>query len=85
LRDLFPTNGRYVAQGYSDYTYDGTTDWLVRETWHAATSGNVFDLVRYWYANGRPLRVDAASVSSDLQTLNGYTTYSHFRSWSVRR
>ena len=66
---------RYAVQGYSDYTYDGDTDWLLRETWHAATSGNTFDLVRYWYANGRPSRVEAANVSSDLQTLNGYTTY----------
>ncbi len=33
----------YTAQGYSDYTYEDGTDWLVRETWHAATSLNVFD------------------------------------------
>ena len=74
---------RYAVQGYSDYTYDGNTDWLVRETWHAATSGSTFDpsaslrasLVRYWYANGRPSRVEAPSVTSDLQTLNGYTAY----------
>jgi YD repeat-containing protein len=66
---------RYTAQGYSDYTYEDGTNWLLRETWHAAQSGNVFDLVRYWYVKGRPSRVEVASVSSDLQTLNGYSTY----------
>lgn len=42
---------RTTSQGYSDYSYEDGTDWLVRETWHAATSGQVFDLYRYWYAD----------------------------------
>jgi len=66
---------RTTAQGYSDYTYLGETDWLLRETWHAATSGQVFDLYRYWYANGRPSRVEVASTTGDLQYLQSYTTY----------
>jgi RHS repeat-associated protein len=53
---------------------DGT-NWLLRETWHAITSTNTFDLVRYWYANGRPSRVEVASTSSDLQYVYGYNTY----------
>jgi len=35
----------------------------------------VFDWVRYWYANGRPSRVEVASTSSDLQYVYGYNTY----------
>jgi YD repeat-containing protein len=31
---------RYTALGYSDYVYEDGTDWLVRETWHSAISGN---------------------------------------------
>ncbi len=62
-------------QGYSDYIYEDGTDWLLRETWHAITSTNVFDLVRYWYVNGRPSRVEVAIVSADLQTLTSYSTY----------
>jgi hypothetical protein len=48
---------------------------LERKTWHAITSTNTFDLVRYWYANGRPSRVEVASTSSDLQYVYGYNTY----------
>ncbi|TAH50145.1 MAG: hypothetical protein EYC68_14945 [Chloroflexota bacterium] len=66
---------RTTAQGYSEYTYEDGTDWLVRETWHAATSGQVFDLFRYWYTNGRPSRVEVANTTGDLQSLNNYSTY----------
>jgi hypothetical protein len=31
---------RTTALGYSDYVYEAGTDWLVRETWHSAVSGN---------------------------------------------
>ncbi len=71
--------------------FEDGTHWLVRETWHAATSLNVFDpstefslseaeglrtsLVRYWYTNGRPSRMELASTSSDLQYLNSYVTW----------
>jgi hypothetical protein len=48
---------------------------LERKTWHAITSTNTFDLVRYWYANGRPSRVEVAATSSDLQYVYGYNTY----------
>ena len=58
-------------QGYSDYIYEDGTDWLVRETWHAITSTNVFDPQRYWYANGKPSRSEIASVSFDRQNLSG--------------
>ncbi len=48
----------------------------MRETWHSYVSPyNVFDLFRYWYANGRPSRVEIANVSADLQTLTSYSTY----------
>ncbi len=66
---------RYTVQGYSDYIYEDGTDWLLRETWHAITSTNVFDLVRYWYVNGRPSRVEVAIVSADMQTLTSYNVY----------
>ncbi len=54
---------------------DGT-DWLLRETWHSYVSGNVFDLVRYQYTNGRPSRVELVmSAPSDLATAWSYGTY----------
>ncbi|MEW5717823.1 MAG: hypothetical protein AB1817_04280, partial [Chloroflexota bacterium] len=65
---------RHIAQGYSDYIYEDGTNWLVREKWYAF-GGNIFDLVRYQYTNGRPSRVEIANVSGDLQTYNGYTVY----------
>ena len=66
---------RYTAQGYSDYFYNGNSDWLLGEFWHAATSHNTFDLVRYQYTNGRPSRIELASVSPDLQSSSGLTPY----------
>jgi RHS repeat-associated protein len=67
---------RTTARGYSDYTYEDGTNWLVRETWHSAISGNVFDLVRYWYTNGRPSRVELVmSAPGDLSTAWSYGTY----------
>ena len=72
---------RYTALGYSDYVYEDGTEWLVREIWHSAISGNTFDLTRYQYTSGRPSRVEIANVSSDMQTLNGYTTYYLQSNW----
>jgi len=66
---------RTTAQGYSDYSYEDGADWLVRETWHSSISGNTFDLVRCWYANGRPSRMQVASASGDLSQVSGYATY----------
>ena len=54
--------------------YEDGTNWLVRETWHSAISGNTFDLVRYWYTNGRPSRAEIATLSWDWSTVLGYTT-----------
>lgn len=60
---------RVTALGYSDYIYEDGMDWLVRETWHAITNTitGTFELARYWYANGKPSRVEIANVTSDLQ------------------
>lgn len=57
---------RITAQGYSDYVYADGTDWLSREFWHpiSRTITGTFDLVRYWYANGRPGRVELPIVKS---------------------
>lgn len=74
-----------TALGYSDYVYEDGTDWLLRETWHAAISGNTFDLVRYWYANGRPSRVEVASTSGDLQYVYGYNAYYIQYTWHGRK
>ncbi|MBI5301517.1 MAG: hypothetical protein HY868_05220 [Chloroflexi bacterium] len=35
---------RYTSLGYSDYTYEDGTNWLIRETWHSAISGNIFTI-----------------------------------------
>ena len=75
---------RYTALGYSDYIYEDGTNWLVREKWYAS-GGNIFDLVRYQYTNGRPHRVEIANVSGDLQTYNGYTTYYLQYNWHGRK
>jgi YD repeat-containing protein len=63
---------RYAALGYSDYVYEDGTDWLVREVWHSAVSGNAFDRVRYRYANGRPDYVEIAQTPGDLSEVWSY-------------
>jgi YD repeat-containing protein len=63
---------RYTALGYSDYVYEDGTNWLVRETWHSAISGNAFDRVRYRYANGRPDYVEIAQTPGDLSEVWSY-------------
>jgi YD repeat-containing protein len=63
---------RYTALGYSDYTYEDGTNWLVRETWRSAISGNTFDLIRYRYANGQPNYVEIAQGPGDLSAVWSY-------------
>jgi hypothetical protein len=63
---------RTTALGYSDYIYEDGTDWLVREVWHSAVSGNAFDRVRYRYANGRPNYVEIAQTPGDLSEVWSY-------------
>ena len=73
---------RTNALGYSEYVYEDGTDWLVRETWHSAISGNTFDLSRYWYVNGRPSRVEYfATGPSDLSTVWSYRIHYFQYNW----
>ncbi len=72
----------YNSLGYSDYIYEDGTDWLLRETWHSAISGNVFDLFQYWYTNGRPSHVRyVGSAPADLSVAWGYGVYYLTYNW----
>ncbi len=65
----------FMPSGYSDYTlrlrlghvYEDATDWLLRESWHSAISGNVFDPSAALRANSKErLYLRAAQVNKTL-------------------
>ncbi len=74
---------RYTSLGYSDYIYEDGTDWLLHESWHSYVPPyNVFDLVRYWYLNGRPIRMEYAwNPPSDLSSSGPYDTVYFQYNW----
>jgi len=67
IRTVRRTNNRV-----SNLICKGGTDWLLRETWHSAVSGAVFDLIRYQYTNGRPSYVEIADVQTDFLGVKSY-------------